>query len=62
MADPCFVRKDDIRKAAWRVMYADDNPNQVISEQRISYDSSGSKSEGPYGAGAAEFVVSRVLS
>ena len=59
---PPFVRKDDIGKAAWRVVYADDNPNQVISEHRIPYDSSGYESDGLYGAGAAEVVVSRMLS
>src|ERR1051325_3513522 len=34
---PAFIRKDDICKIAWRVEYADDDPNQVISEQHIPY-------------------------
>lgn len=59
---PAFIRRDDIGKAAWRVDYADDNPNQVISEQRVFYDSTQYERDVLSGAGAAEIVISRMLS
>lgn len=59
---PAFIRRDDIGKVAWRVLYADDNPLQVISEQRIPYDSTGYERDALSGAGAAEAHVSRMLS
>jgi hypothetical protein len=59
---PDFIRRDDIGKVAWRVVYADDNPNQVIAEQRIPYDSSGYESDGLDGAGAAEIIITKMLS
>jgi hypothetical protein len=59
---PAFIRRDDIGKVAWRVVYADDDPNQVISEQRIPYESSGYEKDSLLGAGAAEVVISRMLS
>ena len=59
---PPFVRKDDIGKAAWRVVYADENPLEVISERRIPYDSSEYERDGLHGAGAAEVVISKMLS
>ncbi len=59
---PAFIRKDDIGKAAWRIVYADDNPLQIITEERIPYDSSGYERDGLDGAGAAEIVLTRLLS
>lgn len=59
---PPFVRKDDLGKTACRVVYADDDPNQVISEERIPYESSGYERDSLLGAGAAEVAVSRLVS
>ena len=39
MAHAGAMRKDEIGKTAWRVMYADDDPLQIISQQRIPYES-----------------------
>jgi hypothetical protein len=36
---PVFIRRVGILvKAAWRVHYSDDDPNVVVSEERIPYD------------------------
>ncbi len=59
---PFFLRKEDLGKVAWRVEYDDDNPNRVISERRVPYDSTEYEGDGLYGAGAAEIVVSRMLA
>lgn len=59
---PAFIRRDDILSIAWRVEYADDNPNQVISEQRIPYDSVELERDEFYGAGAAEIALTRILA
>lgn len=59
---PTFIRMDDIGKVAWRVVYADDNPLLVISEERIPYESKGYERNSLSGAGAAEVHISRLLS
>jgi hypothetical protein len=58
---PPFIRRDDIGKVAWRVTYADDNPLQVISEQRIPYDNLEYERDGLHGSGAAELVITGML-
>jgi hypothetical protein len=58
---PPFVRRDEISKLAWRVIYSDDNPNQVISEQRIPYDNAEYETDGLYAAGAAEILLTQIL-
>ncbi len=61
-AMPKFVRKDEIGKAAWLVAYADDDPNQVLSEKRIPYETSGYERDGLFGSGAAEIILGQILS
>lgn len=58
---PAFVRKDDLGRVAWRVEYDYDDPNRVISEQRVPYETTGYERDALCGAGAAEIVVSRML-
>ncbi len=58
---PVFIRRDDIGKMAWRVVYADDNPNWVVSEERIPYESSGYERDSLLGAGAAEIILTQML-
>ena len=59
---PTFIRRDDIAKVAWLVVYADDNPNEVVSEQSIPYQTEGLEKDSLLGAGAAELVISQLLS
>lgn len=59
---PVFIRKDDLGRAAWLVEYADDDPNRVVFEQRVPYDTAGYERDSLSGSGAAEIKVSRILS
>ncbi|MCA9090167.1 MAG: immunity 26/phosphotriesterase HocA family protein [Planctomycetaceae bacterium] len=59
---PPFIRKDDISKTAWRVVYADDNPNEVILEESVSYETSEYERDALFGTGAAEIVVTQLLT
>jgi hypothetical protein len=58
---PAFIRKDDLSRTAWRVIYSDDDPNSVVSEQRIPYETAELESAGLYGAKAVEAVLSQLL-
>jgi hypothetical protein len=59
---PWFIRRDELSGTAWAVSYADDNPNQVVSEERIPYDTPGLERDALYGDKAAEHVLSSVLA
>jgi hypothetical protein len=59
---PNFIRKVDLGRQAWRVIYSDDNPNQVLSEERIPYDTPGLERDSLFGHKAAEFALSHLLS
>lgn len=57
---PDYVQKDDISKKAWRVRYADDDVNKVISLQPEPFDSPLERNS-LYGAGAVELLLTRLL-
>lgn len=59
---PKFIRKDEISNSVWLVTYADDNPNQVICEERASIDLQGFERDSLSGAGAIEIVLTRLLA
>jgi hypothetical protein len=59
---PVFARQDEISKTAWRMYYSDHNPNELISEERIPYNSTGYERNALLGAGAAEIVLTRLLA
>jgi hypothetical protein len=59
---PPFMRKADIGRAAWRVIYPDDNPNGIPMEERIPYETSNLERDGLYGHVAAEIALSEILS
>lgn len=59
---PVFVRKDDITKTAWRVIYPDSNPRKPLREERIPYDlAEGFESDSLAGYGFMEGVMSDLL-
>jgi hypothetical protein len=58
---PKFLRKHELGDAAWLVTYADDNPNEVISEERVSFDTTGFERDVLSGAGAVEIVLSKMI-
>jgi hypothetical protein len=58
---PKFLRKDELGGAAWLVTYADDNPNHVIREERVSPDMAGFERDALSGAGAVEIVMTQLL-
>jgi hypothetical protein len=58
---PAFIRRDDLGRAAWRVLYSDDDPNTILSEQRVPYETTELESAGLYGDQAAEALLSQLL-
>lgn len=58
---PAFIRKDDLSRTAWRVIYSDDDPNTVVSEQRIPYEAAGLEKDSLLGDKAVEAVLSQIL-
>lgn len=61
-AVPQFIRNDKISKSSWRVVYDEDDPNLVISDERIPYDSTGYAEDGLFGSEAAEMLLSDLLA
>ena len=59
---PKFIRTDDIRRRAWIVQYADDDPTQIVSTEPTSFGTTGIDREGLLGAGAAEIALTRRLA
>jgi len=59
---PKFVRRDDISRTAWLVTYDENNPNQVVTEECVSFDITGYERDALSGAGAVEMVLTRLLS
>jgi hypothetical protein len=60
---PVFIRRVDVLvKSAWRVQYSDDDPNVVLSEERIPYDPTLPNTDGLSGSGAVENWLTHVLS
>lgn len=59
---PRFLRKDDLARIAWLVTYADNNPNQVIAEERVPFETTGFERDVLSGAGAIEIILARLLS
>lgn len=58
---PAFVRRDDLAKQAWKVIYSDEDPGMVLQEDRISFDTKGLEEAALYGFKAAEIAVRRRL-
>lgn len=59
---PQFVRRDDLSEKAWLVTYSDGDPNDVIEEQSVPFDITNVERDALHGAGAAEIVLTRLLS
>lgn len=58
---PKFVRRDDLSRRAWIVEYSDNDANVVVSESPTDYSTSLER-DAVHGAGAAEIVMTRLLS
>lgn len=58
---PAFIRRDPLSRTAWRVVYADDDPNSVPSEVRIPYETAGLEPDRLSGGKAAEVRLSKIL-
>jgi hypothetical protein len=58
---PPFIRRDEIGHVAWRVVYSDEVPNEVVSEELIPYETTGLGPDGLYGHLAAEVRLSQLL-
>lgn len=58
---PYFVRSDELSGRAWSVEYADDDPNEVVSEKLITSGSYDLERDAVLGAGAVELVLTKLL-
>jgi len=58
---PAFIRRDDLSRTAWRVIYADDDPNTVVTEERTPYETTELEPNSLHGHKAAEIYLSQVL-
>jgi hypothetical protein len=58
---PAFIRREDPSRTAWRVVYCDDDPNSVPTEERIPYETTGLESDRLSGHKAAEIRLSQLL-
>jgi hypothetical protein len=45
---PQVVRRDDLTKLAWQESYSDSNPNELITEEVVSFDVAGLEGSGLY--------------
>jgi len=60
-SSPAFVRRDELSKCAWRVIYSDADPNVVEREEPVSYDVDGMEKDGLGGRGFVEQVLTNLL-
>ena len=58
---PKFVRRDELSRRAWIVEYSDTDANIVVSESPAD-DGTGLERDAVLGAGAAEIVMTKLLS
>jgi hypothetical protein len=58
---PAFIRKAEVGRIAWRVIYSDEDPSKVISEQHVPYDTSGLEPDRLSGHKAAEFHIAQLF-
>lgn len=59
---PAFVRTEPISNRKWRVIYSDDDPTKVITEQLISDDMTNDlQKDSLLGAGAVEMALDKLL-
>jgi hypothetical protein len=59
---PPFIRRSELSQNAWRVHYSDSDPNLVVREEPIPYETTNLGIDTMYGAGAAETVLNKLLS
>lgn len=59
---PVFIRNEEIfKKVACRVVYSEDDPDVIVSEERIPYDPSVRSTDGSCGAQYVEIALSKIL-
>lgn len=58
---PSFVRSDELSGRAWKIDYADDDPNEVVSEKPITNGGADLERDAVLGAGAVELVLTKLL-
>jgi hypothetical protein len=59
---PLFVRRDDLSKRAWKVVYSDTDPGKVEQEELVSFDLSGFERDALHGSGAVELLLTKALN
>ncbi len=59
---PKFIRKEELRRIAWIVEYADDEPNRLVRETPVPYETDGYPPDAALGSGAAEVRITRLIS
>ncbi len=58
---PAYILGETIAPRAWRVIYSDDDPNTVVSEEQIPYETTGLAPDSLHGHKAAETYLSQIL-
>lgn len=59
---PAFVRRNELRRSAWKVEYADDDPNEVAAESPLTSGGDDIELDALLGAGAVELVLTKLLT
>lgn len=57
---PAYIRKPDSNRPGWKVIYSDDDPNQVLEEQRVA-ETQDLDRDALFGHVAAESALSQIL-
>jgi hypothetical protein len=58
---PKFIRRDPLAKRARLVSYADDDPNQLVSEEPGNFEAAEYEEDSLLGAGFVELLLTRLL-
>jgi hypothetical protein len=58
---PAYLRRDELSRKAWRVVYSDSDPNEVVLEEELPFDTSGMDRDAVFGTGAVELLMTKLL-
>jgi hypothetical protein len=58
---PRFIRRDELAKRAWCLIYSDSDPSKLEREYLVSYELNELEESALYGYGAAELLLTKLL-
>lgn len=59
---PAFIRRAELLRRAWRVMYCDADPGRLEREESVPYDTGDLESDSLYGYAATELLMTKLLA